>query len=94
MYSLFYINYVICKCLIFLAFKIISERFILTMWYVNALRYNLPSNVTDCFILTMWYVNYKAGNTTVNGITGFILTMWYVNDKLKIEYKNTLIVLY
>ena len=31
----FYINYVICKCLIFLAFKIISERFILTMWYVN-----------------------------------------------------------
>ena len=64
------------------------------MWYVNALRYNLPSNVTDCFILTMWYVNYKAGNTTVNGITGFILTMWYVNDKLKIEYKNTLIVLY
>ena len=56
------------------------QRFILTMWYVNLLRYALRSLISLSFILTMWYVNgFKDPATIKQYVASFILTMWYVN---------------
>ena len=64
------------------------------MWYVNKEEITYKGQCKQSFILTMWYLNFYNCRLLEIINIGFILTMWYVNDKLKIEYKNTLIVLY
>ena len=79
-YATFYINYVVCKLDCFQITSCIASCFILTMWYVNLLRYALRSLISLSFILTMWYVNgFKDPATIKQYVASFILTMWYVN---------------
>ena len=76
---MFYINYVVCKYLLFNGLIFLSHCFILTMWYVNNDLGNRVYLCNERFILTMWYVN--ALMQYLQGLIDkrFILTMWYVN---------------
>ena len=54
---MFYINYVVCKCLIITHLIFLCVCFILTMWYVNTPYWKNTAGRPFGFILTMWYVN-------------------------------------
>ena len=48
----------ICKSGILSQAIAMNYCFILTMWYVNAVKKNEDKLDKECFILTMWYVNH------------------------------------